>query len=938
LVLPPSKLPGENTLVQLTFCLPEEELPYYDCRQVQTPRQEAIGSLEGLTVSHYKIREKLGGGGMGVVYLAEDSRLERLVAIKFLPPAYFENDQAVKRFQREAKAAAALNHPHICTVYDIGEYESQPYLVMEHLEGETLKHRLAKGPLPTTESLKLSVQIADALQEAHQKGIIHRDVKPANIFVTKRGDAKVLDFGLAKHIGKQAGFEEDLSTALTSAGSTLGTLTYMSPEQVKGEVLDVRTDIFSLGVVVYEMVTGVHPFRRKSLMETAAAIQIESPVPLSTYNENVPELLQHTVAKMLIKDPEQRYQVIHEVRTNLQQLGEDSGRLLSADSKTRDQTDPKRRVLWVGLAIVVIVVVVGALTRLPFFSGLQDTPVTELEPIPLTSYPGEERQPAFSPDGSQVAFTWNGPRQENFDIYIKVIGSEEPRRITMDPAVDGSPVWSPDGQQIAFLRETSSGNSNVRLISPNGGPERVLAAVATAPFHGLTWSPDGRNFAVRDRPSPAEPPGIFLLNSETGEKRRLTFPPSDSEFGDWMPTFSPGGGTVAFLRLMRNLLTVGVFLVPVAGVEPTQLLTTNAPEGRVDLTWTSSGEEIIFTAPRSFPDAITGSARFLWRISINGGQAQRFAGTEGARDVVSSPEGSRLAFSKDLTQRDIWRIDLQDDKKPQTRFIASTQIDGNPQFSPDGKQIAFTSGRSGSFEIWLADQDASNLLQLTQLGKVGAVGSPRWSPDGKVVAFDHERIGNTDIYVVSSSGGPVRRITWNPASEVGPSWSRDGDWIYFASNRSNEWQVWKVPVAGEEVGSARQITQQGGFLSIESTDGEYLYYSKKRSHEDDPKNAIWRIPVEGGEEEPVIETLDSSHTNWDITAEGIYFVDNTSTSEPFGAVNCLRFDDHSVTQLTQLKNKPFLAGPAFSVSPDGRWILSGQVESGADLMLVENFR
>ena len=280
---------------------------------------------------------------MGVVYLAEDTRLERSVAIKFLPHTYFEDDQAVKRFQREAKAAAALNHPHICTVYDIGESDGQPYLVMEHLEGETLKHRLAAGPLPTEEVLKLGVQMADALQMAHQKGIIHRDIKPANIFVTKRGDAKVLDFGLAKQLGRGIEVEEDLSTALTLAGSTLGTLNYMSPEQVKGDVLDARTDIFSLGVVLYEMVTGVHPFRRKSPMETAVAIQVETVAPLIRYNEEVPDLLQHTVTKMLAKAPDRRYQVVHDVRTNLQQLVEGSGEALSATAVVPAQTGSKRR-------------------------------------------------------------------------------------------------------------------------------------------------------------------------------------------------------------------------------------------------------------------------------------------------------------------------------------------------------------------------------------------------------------------------------------------------------------------------------------------------------------------------------------------------------------------------------------------------------------------
>jgi serine/threonine protein kinase len=277
----------------------------------------------GETIAHYRIARKLGGGGMGVVYLAEDTRLERSVAIKFLPPAYFEDEQAVERFHREAKAAAALNHPHICTVYDIGESDGQPYLVMEHLEGETLKHKVAKGPLPTKEVLKLAVQIADALQIAHQKGIIHRDIKPANIFVTERGDAKVLDFGLAKQLGKHAG-EEDL-TALTHAGGTLGTLNYMSPEQVKGEVLDPRTDIFSLGVVIYEMLTGLNPFRRDASGETASSILNEDPPPLGRYTEEAPDALQHILRKMLAKDPKRRSQSMQGVRNDLEQLAEDSG-------------------------------------------------------------------------------------------------------------------------------------------------------------------------------------------------------------------------------------------------------------------------------------------------------------------------------------------------------------------------------------------------------------------------------------------------------------------------------------------------------------------------------------------------------------------------------------------------------------------------------------
>jgi Tol biopolymer transport system component len=268
----------------------------------------------------------------------------------------------------------------------------------------------------------------------------------------------------------------------------------------------------------------------------------------------------------------------------------------------------------------------------------------------------------------------------------------------------------------------------------------------------------------------------------------------------------------------------------------------------------------------------------------------------------------------------------------------------NPQFSPGDQQVVFTSGRSGAYEIWVSNHEGANLLRLTSLGGSGGCGSPRWSPDGESIAFDFWTRGDAegvglDIYVVSASGGPPRRITADPPNDAAPSWSKDGRWIYFASDRSGQWQVWKVPSDGETEGSARQVTRQGGFRSIESIDGEYLYYCRRRSLPEDPENTILRVPVDGGEEQIVIESLHSSWANWEVTAEGIYFIDRDTTASGEGwVVNFLSFDQSRVTQVARLRHPPYLNGPALAVSSDGRWILSTQVQEEADLMLVENFR
>jgi len=335
----------------------------------------------------------------------------------------------------------------------------------------------------------------------------------------------------------------------------------------------------------------------------------------------------------------------------------------------------------------------------------------------------------------------------------------------------------------------------------------------------------------------------------------------------------------------------------------------------------------------------------LWRVPAYGGEARLLAASENAVDVAVSADGRRLVYSHATRDLDIWRLDLRPGAatgESQTRFASSTKNDANAQFSPDGERVAFTSDRSGQLEIWVADRQGRHPLRLTYQGSAAA---PRWSPDGKTIAFNCDAKGeregerNVDIYVISALGGPPRRVTTSPAIDATPSWSRDGRWIYFASNRSGRWQVWKVPSNGEEARSARQVTRGGGFAAIESTDGRHVYFTREMSGTLDPQSAIFRIPVEGGDEEVVVERYRSSHGSWDLTAEGLYFVDQEPSSSGMSwVVRFQAFDQRQATDVARLRYPPFLSGPAISVSSDGTSMLSTQSQEESDLMLVEHFR
>jgi eukaryotic-like serine/threonine-protein kinase len=706
----------------------------------------------------------------------------------------------------------------------------------------------------------------------------------------------------------------------------------MSPEQAAARPLDHRSDQFSFGAILYEMATGRRAFERATAPQTLAAIIEDEPEPPRTFNAEIPVELSAIVLRCLAKDKEKRYDTTAELVRELE--------LASSSAAPAPFRRPTRWPL-TGLALVAVVAAFVVSRDAPRPEGPQPQE-NPLGAVPFTTYPGREAEPTFSPDGSQVAFSWDGESQDNHDIYVKAIGAEQPLRLTTDPSRDGSPAWSPDGSRIAFLRDAPGGGSEVRFIAPTGGAELQLGEVQALAHQGLAWSPDGRSLAVVDRSTPGDPLGIFVLDTASGVKKRLT------SLLDVLPAFSPDGRTVAF---NRTILGRGpfVYVVPAAGGEPRELVATSFLRGRV--AFGARGEEILFTAVPpardggpTRPSAAGGTGAALWRVPVDGGRARSLGGSVGAVDVAVSRGGNRLVYSQETTDWDVWRLDLRRRAakgEAQTRFIASTKLDANPQFSPDGERVAFTSVRSGYPEIWVTDAPGGHALRLTSLGKNGYTAAPRWSPDGKTIAFDFAAEGgdNVDIYAISLSGGPPRRVTTSPSIDATPSWSRDGRWIYFGSLRDGQRQVWKVPSAGEDEGSARQVTRGGGFAPIESTDGRHVYFTRKLSGTLDPQNAIWRIPVEGGDEEVVVESFRSSSGSWDLTAEGIYFVDQgPSSSGVQWVVRFLGFGQRQATEVARLGHPPFLGGPAVSVSSDGRWLLSTQVQGESDLMLVEAFR
>ena len=892
----------------------------------------------GMRLGPYEILAPIGAGGMGEVYKARDTRLDRTVAIKILPPDVAADPDRRARIEREARAVAALSHPHICAIYDIGEVllpgpESPGlsgaegrvpspvtvhYLVMEHVPGRTLDGLCSRKGMTLSDTLRYAIQIADALVAAHEAGVVHRDVKPGNVMVTEKGVVKVLDFGLAKRTEKSASGPDDSTRtdiAATEPGMVVGTVAYMSPEQAEGNPVDARSDIFSFGAVLYEMVMGTPAFQAGSKLSTLAAIIAQEPKPLSP---DVPHDLVTIIGRCLRKDPAHRFQHMDDVKVALLELQDDS------DSRKRPAVRSSRRksrMAWMSAAVAVLV---SAAAAVWWLRG--ESPRGELTAATLTSYAGLETQPSFSPDGRKVAFVWNGEKENNEDIYVKQIGTAGPPfRLTRGPAREQWPAWSPDDRWIAFVRQQEDErNFAILLISPLGGPERELGEVEGLTAYswqgpaGLCWTPDGKWLLFSARAAGGSM-AISAISVDTSERHPLTTfsgPAGDrADSGDTFPSVSPDGRYLAFSRGQNYVRDI--YVMPLTSElrpagEPVQVTDAHYA-GLHGIAWAANGRELIYGGGGMFVER-------LWRTSAFRREKPRlltYASLEAVLPAISH-KTPRLAYAWRLLNVNLWRLDVR--TRERLTLIRSTYDSRMPQYSPDGRRIAFQSNRSENLEIWTCDAEGSNCLQLTSFGGTQQSGTPRWSPDGRWIALDSRAEGRSEVYIIAADGGTPRRLTnGDRFGNAQPSWSADGRWIYFTSGRSGRMEVWKMAVGG---GAAIQISRSGAQAALCSPDGKYVYYARQ------PGPQLCRVPADGGEEQQVVAGDLINYASFGVTAKGVYFVTKELS---------LQFLDLATGRITALAAVPNTWG--LSVSPDDQYVIWGQIDRvTSDLMLVEDFR
>jgi Tol biopolymer transport system component len=840
----------------------------------ESPESETRRSLKpGTRLGVYRIVSLLGAGGMGEVYRARDLRLGREVAVKVLP-AGITDPVLVRRFQQEARAAGALNHPSILAIYDLGEEQGRPYVVSELLEGQTLRQRMRGERLPARTAVDYGLQVAQGLAAAHERGIVHRDLKPENLFVTKDGRVKILDFGLAKLTRREGMVDSSGPTTeyATESGTVLGTVGYMSPEQVRGEAVDARSDIFSLGAVLYEMLCGRRAFHRESAAETMNAILKDDPPEPSGSGQEIAPGLSRIVYRCLEKRTTDRFHSAHDLALALEAVS--SGPSRSSPWLALTAASGRRRVWWLaGAAAVIAVAALGATAVLRWSRPEPPLAIHLAHAAKVTAALGIEDYPSWSPDGRTLAY--QSDAAGNWDVWVTQVGTTEAVNRTADSPVDDKlPSWSPDGRWIAFFSQREGGGYFV-MPAVGGTARKVVSWPVRAPSPGqAAWSPDSAQIAYAL--GQATRPRLEILTLSTLASRTLPLPDRPLNNAVLDLSWSPDGRWLAYVRAIGERGGTSELWVTRTSDGTSFQLTDGSSLDRSP-TWSGPGG-LLFVSNR-------GGAGDLWRYPLRGdrpqGEPQQVTTGIQMTRAAFSVDGKRLAYAVGRPVRNAFKVPLLPDR-PAT-WADATQLTFQEagleslDVARDGR-LLFASNRGGNWDVWMLPAGGGPPQQLTTDPSLDA--GPRWKPDESEVVFYSSRSGHREIWIMPAGGGPARQVTrgesenlypdWSPdgreivktgreglsilpaqggkerrltdnATDDSARWSPDGRWIVFDSLRSGDRRVWRVPASG---GEPERLAERLAWLPCWSRDGRQIYFVTGP----EPGRNIWALDPAGGEE------------------------------------------------------------------------------------------